>query len=181
MENLQNNELMVNNVTGEMLAMPTIIQETEDYRVVQNADGTFSKQAKYKKILTYSDEDMTEEKTIELFGIKNNAQEDNPLVKPMKSEKDTVFTLANVMTEPYTSFDETTAQSNTGVVTYLESTDGHYYVTSSKTVYFNLMNILDTFGYPNTDTYKPIKVKVTHSKSQFNNIQIGLAFAGFDK
>lgn len=171
----EKNEIMqnVNVETGEILPSEIVVQETEDYRIVKLEDGTFKKNMKYKK--NHSRVAETEEEQIELYKVFND--EDSDLVTPLSHLVGKEITIAHFFTNPYQSFDEKTGIVTDGVTTTIEDTEGNYYVTSSKSVYYSLFNIMDAFGYPSDEDYKPVKVEVTGTKRQ-NGIQIDIRLIG---
>lgn len=174
-----NNEIManvaneVNQETGEIMNTEIVVRETNDYKIVQLPDGTFKKNMKYHSY--FSRQAETEEEQIELYNVFNGS--DNELVTPLKNMANKEITIKHVFIQPYESFDETTGNTSNGVTTTIEDTEGHYYATSSKSVYYTIFNIMKTFGYPTDEDYKPVKVKVTGTKRQ-NGIQIDLELIG---
>ncbi len=161
--------------TGEIkneLAMDNVVRETENY-VIRKENGKFVKQAKYKKIFTHVPQ--TEEKQIELYNVFNSSEDDNDLVQPIGKLVGEVIGIDELYTNPYTSFDEETGQDNYGVTTTIK--DGEqYYVTSSKSVYYTVQKLFETFGNPADEDYKKIYVKVTGTKRQ-NGVQIDFALS----
>ena len=88
-----------------------------------------------------------------------------------------LFNIKHVFIQPYESFDEETGNVTDGVTTTIEDIEGNYYATSSKSVYYKIFSIMDTFGYPTDENYKPVKVNVTGTKRQ-NGVQIDLELVG---
>lgn len=167
----EKNELQ--HTTQNGLIAEQVVSETEDHTIVKLPNGKFEKRMKYKKVYTYVPE--TESEMIELYKILNT--QDNPDVTPMQRVVSEEFSVLQAYTNPYQSFDEETGGNTNGVTTTI-LTDKGYIATSSKTVYYTLLGLFDTFGYPNTENYRPIKVKVTSTK-QLNGNQIGLELIGF--
>lgn len=162
-----------NTETGEILQNEIVVQETNDYKIVQLPDGKFKKNMKYHEYSSRQAE--TEEEKIELFKVFNDTE--NELVTPLSNMQGKEINIAHVFTQPYQSFDEETGAVNEGVTTTLQDVDGSYYATSSKSVYYSISNILKAFGSPSSDNYKPVKVKVVGTKRQ-NGIQIDLKLIG---
>lgn len=173
-----NNELManVNTETGEIVPRETIVQETDDYRIVQLEDGTFKKNMKYKQYFSRVAE--TEDEKIELYKVFNGQGTD--LVTPLSNMTGKEIVIDHVFIQPYESFDEKSGNVTDGVTTTIQDVDGSYYATSSKSVYYTMFNIMQTFGFPTDDNYKPVKVKVTGTKRQ-NGVQIDLELIGIEK
>lgn len=169
----KNEVLNVNEQTGEILSGETVVQETDNYKVVQLEDGTFKKNMKYKKMYTRVPE--TEEEQIELYKVFND--ENSTLVTTLSNMVGKEITINHFFTNPYQSFDEKTGIVTDGVTTTIEDVDGSYYVTSSKSVYYSIFNIMDAFGFPSDNDFKPIKVNVTGTKRQ-NGVQIDLELIG---
>lgn len=173
-----NNEVMLNNQkvnveTGELIKSENVVQETDDYKIVQLEDGTFKKNMKYKRFFSRIAE--TEEEKIQLYKVFNES--DTGLVTQLKNMIGKEITVKHVFTLPYESFNEKTGIVTDGVTTTIEDIDGNYFATSSKSVYHKLFLIMDTFGYPNDENYKPIKVKVIGIRRQ-NGVQIDLELIG---
>lgn len=160
--------------TGEILLNERVVNETEEYKIVQLEDGTFKKNMKYKNIFTRQAE--TEEEKIELFKVFND--NDSNLVTPLSNLVGKQISIAHFFTQPYQAFDEKTGVINEGVTTTIQDTEGAYYVTSSKSVYYSVLNIMQSFGFPNSENYKPVLVEVTGTKRQ-NGIQIDLKLIGY--
>src|SRR5699024_7900089 len=99
------------------------------------------------------------------------------LVTPLKNMVGKEITIKHFFTAPYQSFDEQTGNVLNGVTTTIEDTEGHYFATSSKSVYHKLQSITEAFGLPSDENYKPLKVKVTGTK-RTNGVQIDLELIG---
>lgn len=172
--NIMTNNEMTTNVgfaTGEIL-----VQETAEYSVYQLPNGKFEKRVKYPQ--EWSRVPETDEELIEFYKIMNES--DNDKVLSMSDHVGSMFTIKNYYFTPYSNFDEDTGVSNAGVTTLLETTDGEYYATSSKTVYWTLRNMFQTFGTPGTEQYIPFKVAITGQK-QKRGTQINLKLVGLAK
>src|SRR5699024_6697972 len=169
------NELMsnVNTETGEIVNTEIVVQENEDYKIVRTPDGKFKKNMKYKEYFSRVAE--TEEEQIELYNVFNDSE--SGLVTPLKNMTGKEIVLKHVFIQPYESFDEDTGNLTDSVTTNIEDTEGNYYATSSKSVYYTVGNIMKTFGYPTDENFKPVKVLVTGTKRQ-NGVQIDLQLVG---
>src|SRR5699024_9228811 len=163
-----------NTETGELIEnTELVITETEDYTIVKTEDGKFKKNMKYKKFFSRIPE--TEEEQIELYKVFNDS--DSGLVTQLRNIVGKELTVSHIFTAPYQSFNEDTGNVTNGVTTTIEDTEGNYYATSSKSVYHKLQSIMETFGSPAEDSYKPLKVEVTGTKRQ-NGVQIDLTLIG---
>ena len=151
----------------------TVIAETTNSKVIQLADGTFKKQTKYNAYQSRTPQTQAEK--IELYQVFNDSESN--IVTPMKGMIGKDITIAHVFTSPYEAFDEKTGELTNGVTTTIQDVDGSYYATSSKAVYFTLMNIMNTFGYPDNENYQPIITEVTGKKLQ-NGVQVNLKLKG---
>lgn len=167
------NEIIVDTETGEILPNEILVRETEDYKIVQLPDGSFKKNMKYKQFFSRIAEN--EEEKIELYQVMNDSE--SGLVTRLGNMVGKEITIKHVFIQPYESFDEQTGNSTDGVTTTIEDIEGNYYATSSKSVYHSIFNIIQTFGSPENENYKPVKVKVTGTKRQ-NGVQIDLQLIG---
>lgn len=156
-------------VNVEQTAVSMVVADYPEYTVVKGVDGKFKKVMKYAEYTTIVAK--TEAEKIELFDIMNNDESDK--VVPMKNAVGLELHIVNFITTPYGSLDEETGETLNGVTTLIQSDDGMWYATSSKSVYYSLQNITKAFGIPNTKGYKPVKVKIT-SKRQQRGEQINL-------
>lgn len=168
----QTNEIAIqSDVETSVEVRSNIVEETESYVVKKLANGKYEKQQKYTNYMSKVPE--TEEEQIELYKVLNSSSEDNDMVTELKTMVGKVIGIEQLYIQGYESFDEDTGESNQGVVTIIK--DGEkYYGTSSKSVYFTLLNLFKVFGYPNTDNYKKINVKVVGTKRE-RGIQINLS------
>lgn len=170
----QNEITNFNPETGELIENTEIvITETDDYTIVKTDEGKFKKNMKYKKYFSRIPE--TEEQQIELYKVFNDSG--SGLVTPLKNMVGKEITVKHIFTAPYQSFNEDTGSVMNGVTTTIEDTEGNYYATSSKSVYHKLQSIMETFGLPSEDNYKPLKVEVTGTK-RTHGIQIDLTLIG---
>lgn len=167
------NDVQADLETGEILNTEIIVRETDDYKIVRTPDGKFKKNMKYKEYFSRIAE--TEEDKIELYKVFNDSESD--LVTPLSNMVKKEITIKHVFIQPYETFDENTGNTMDGVTTTIEDVDGSYYATSSKTVYYTIRNIMQTFGHPHEEGFKPVKVKVIGTKRQ-NGIQIDLELIG---
>jgi len=169
----QNAVVMYDNTTGEILPNEIVVSETNEYKIVKLADGSFKKNMKYQTY--FSRVADTEEDQIELYKVFNDSE--SGLVTQFKNMIDKEITVQHVFTKPYQSFDEKTGIVTDGVTTTIQDVEGSYFTTSSKSVYYKIRSIMETFGYPDSENFKPLKVKVTGTK-QKNGVQIDLQLIG---
>jgi hypothetical protein len=83
--------------------------------------------------------------------------------------------VADVITRKYDKINEETGELEYGVLTYLLTSDRQAFVTSSKSVYFSIMHILEVFGEPSKE--EPFILKVLKKKMQ-NGDQILVQLLG---
>lgn len=150
-----------------------IVQDTENFTIVKLPNGKFRKDMKYKKIYTHVPTEKAE--MLALYKILND--EDNPDVAVMLNRVGSEIDILQVYTNPYQSFDEETGGNTNGVTTTI-FTGKEYIATSSKSVYYTIMGLFETFGRPSDPDYTPIKVKIT-SRKMTNGNQIGLELISF--
>lgn len=166
---LMNNENVVTEAgTPALNAGEEITQDNENFTIIKQADGKYRKEMKYKKL--YTKLPQTDEEMKELFKVFNS--QDDSLVVPMKNIIGKELTIEHVFMNPYQSFDENTGGNMNGVTTTIY--DGSKYVaTSSKSVYYTVLELFNVFGFPSEENYKPIKVIVTGTR-RANGTQIDL-------
>ncbi len=172
-EVLVNEETVYNVETGEIKPSEIIVSETADYKIVKLEDGTFKKNMKYKTFFSRKPE--TEEDKIELYKVFNDANSD--IVTPLKNMVKKEITIGHVFMQPYQSFDEKSGNITDGVTTTIQDVDGSYYATSSKSVYYRVLSIMQAFGSPDQENYAPVKVKVL-GIPQRNGLQIDMELVG---
>jgi hypothetical protein len=151
-----------------------IKQQTHDYTIYLDETGKYTKEMKYKKFATKTD--FTQEETVFLYKALNEQNFEG--VSPMSEKIGLEFHLQNFYINPYESFDDETGLSVKGVSILIETLENEFIATSSKTVYYNIQSITNTFGMPNTENYKPLKLKIKATKQKLGN-QISLELLGF--
>lgn len=153
-----------------------IVQETDDYVIKRLNDGTFKKEMKYKQYMSHVPE--TEEEQIQLYKVLNSNGENKDIIE-LKNMVGKEINVEQVYTMPYESFDEKTGESKNGVSIIMK--DGEkWFATSSKSVYFALLNFFKTFGYPNTGKYKTVVFSVVGIRRE-NGTQISLSLESIKK
>lgn len=164
------NELTVNN--GKV-----VVEETEKYIVYKTAEGKFLREMKYDRF--WSKVPETQEDMLRMYQVMNEDEAEG--VNTMSTNVGAKFQVEQIYFEPYNSFDEETGESRSGVTSTIETPEGEFFVTSSKSVYHTLNRIMQTFGTPNTDTYRnPVIVEITGQKGM-NGTIIDVKLAGFAK
>lgn len=164
-----NQELASNGVTVSEI----LVQDTPEYEIYKLPNGKFEKRMKYQKEWSYVPE--TQEELLRFFKLMN--EQDNPEVTELKNAVGEILEIKNVFHNPYKSFDEETGTTDAGVNTMIETNDDKFFVTSSKSVYWNLKQIFDVFGKPNTPNYLGVKVAVVSTKQKRGN-QLSLKLLG---
>ena len=169
------NELTnVNIETGEIISTgDQVVQDTSDYTIIKKENGKFEKQMKFKEYM--SRQPQTDEEKIELYKVFNDS--DSGLVNRLSYAVGKTLNIKDVFIRPYESFDEDSGNVIQGAITTIQDTDGNYYATSSKSVYYSLKNIFQSFGAPHMENYKPVQVEVTETKQQ-NGMQINIRLVG---
>lgn len=156
----QNNELATVNKNGL-----TMVQDNDSFTVYKDSTGKYIKEMKYKDLIVFPED--TEFNEVELFNLINGTSEK---AVELKATIGTEILIKGFVTRAYESFDEETGQTSKGVTTTLY--DGtQYFVTSSKTVYYNVINMHDVFGSPRSEG--GFLVKVIGTKRQLGT-QISL-------
>lgn len=115
-----------------------VVSEDKDFIVYQKPDGTFERKMKYHEFSSIVTETRSEK--IALLQLRDKAEE-------MKGFIGKELVLEGVIISPYTSLDEETGEISHGATTTI-ITDNFTkaIVTSSKTVYFKIKELIDLFG-----------------------------------
>jgi hypothetical protein len=131
----------------------------ENYVIVQDEEGKFSRKAKYEAYCSIVPQNRQEK--IDMLNLLEGSDENTNGLKDHVGKQ---FEIANVIFRPYDKINEETGAEEYGVLTYLITPDGIPYVTSSKSVYFSMKRIFDVFGEPNSEEWENIIVKVIQKK-----------------
>jgi hypothetical protein len=156
-ENKMSNEIAV---TNEEVSVMEIVQENENYQVVKQ-DGKFKRKAKYKDYSSVKTE--TKEEKIWLLNLLEGAEDTGNGLKEHVGKQ---IEVENIITRTYDRIDEETGEIENGVLTYLLTPEKVAYVTSSKSVYFTIIKIMDLFGKPDSDEWENIQLKIGKEKGQ---------------
>lgn len=163
---LQNNEQVDVN-TGEILSVePTgekIVEETDDFRVVQMTDGTFKRKAKFHDYSSFTPKDRDER--LWLLNL-IDSDNDDEVGQGMAENVGEKIEVEHVIFRRYSNIDEKTGETIEGVLTYLITPEREAYVTSSKSVYFTMRNILDLFGTPESEDWQNVVVQIKSERTQ---------------
>lgn len=156
-ENKQSNEIVESPAPAQNLV--TIERENEDFQIIKDADGKYSRKAKFREYSSVK----TETRADKLW-LLNLMEGDEETGNGLKEHVGKQIEVANVITRRYDRINEDTGQQEFGVLTYLITPDKIAYVTSSKTVYFSITNMMKLFGTPDSPEWENIKVLVGKKK-----------------
>lgn len=140
------------------------VREDNNY-VVKKEDGKYIRKAKFKEFSSISAE--TRDEKIWLLNLIEN---DDETGNGLKDHVGKQIEVADIITRRYDKINEENGELEYGVLTYLITPDKVAYVTSSKTVYFSIMRIMELFGTPKDPEWVNIKVKVGKEKSTNGDI-----------
>jgi len=164
------NELQV---TGEVLEGQLVVSETEKFAVVQDPKtGKFSRKAKYQDYSSIVAESRAEK--IWLLNLMNS-DEESGTGKGLKDMVGQTIVMSDIMFRKYDKINEDTGATEYGVLTYIlspkvEGQEREVYVTSSKTVYFAIDEMLRLFGKPTDAIWEDIQLKVGKKKGTNGDI-----------
>jgi hypothetical protein len=142
----------------------------EEYQVLQNEEGKFTRKAMYKPFSSIVPE--TKEQKIAFMNLLNG---DDDNTNPLGDHIGSHIQVADVVFNPYDKINEDTGEIEYGVLTYLITPENVVYVTSSKSVYFSMKRIFQVFGEPHYSEDEIITVKVVKKQGQqfkYTDIQI---------
>lgn len=151
----QNNEL----AKVEESVLMEVVEENDNFTVFKNSDGKFVRKAKFMDYSSFKPE--SREDKIWLMNLIENEDENG---QGMKESVGQEIEVQNIILRKYDKIDEDTGEKIYGVLTYLITPERKAFVTSSKSVYFTITNIMKMFGKPHEDEWENIKVKVGKEK-----------------
>jgi RNase P/RNase MRP subunit p29 len=146
------------NVNNEVLT-GEVVREEKNYVVIKNEEGKFVRKAKYN---SYSS--VQAETKAEKIWLMNLMEGNEDTANGLKEHVGKEIEVANIITRPYDKINEETGAVEYGVLTYLLTPDKTTYVTSSKNVYFSIVNIMDLFGAPDQPDWENIIIRVLKEK-----------------
>jgi len=136
-----------------------LVEETKDFNVYKNAEGKFVRKAKFEDYSSV--QPKTREEKIWLMNLIENEDEAGFGMKESVGQE---IEVQDIIFRKYDKVDEDTGELIYGVLTYLITPERHAYVTSSKSVYFTVKNIMKMFGRPDDEEWVNIKVKIGKEK-----------------
>lgn len=137
-----------------------LVEETKDFNVYKNAEGKFVRKAKFEDYSSV--QPKTRDEKIWLMNLIENEDEAGFGMKESVGQE---IEVQNIILRKYDKVHEDTGELIYGVLTYLITPDRHAYVTSSKSVYFTVQNIMKMFGRPDEPEWENIRVKIGKEKS----------------
>ena len=144
-------------------------ETTNNYEIKQNAEGKFERKAIYTPFSSVRPE--TRAQKIALLQL----LESDDVAIPLNEAVGKKITIADVIIRPYDKVNEDSGEMEYGVLTYMISTDGEAFVTSSKSVYYTLQNVFAVFGAPHWEEEEAVTVQVVKKKGlQFNYTDINV-------
>ena len=144
-------------------------EEVKGYEIKQNAEGKFERKAIYQPFMSVTPE--TRAQKIALLQL----LESDTVAKPLNDCVGNKITIADVIISPYDKVNEDTGEMEYGALTYMIDTNGEAYVTSSKSVYYTMLNIFKVFGVPHWEEDEAVTVQVVKKKGlQFNYTDINV-------
>ena len=162
------NKRMVPIMTNEIMQAPElvegeiIVRQDEDFIVVKTSEGKFKRKAKYKEYSSVKVE--TKEEKIWLSNLMDMNSEDDSA--GLKNHVGAQIEVQDVILKKYDRINEETGEQEFGVITYLITPDRTAYVTSSKSVYFKIIEDMKLFGKPHEDGWENLTYQVTKKKGQ---------------
>lgn len=155
----ENNEVVQ---APELIIGETIVRQDENFIVVKTAEGKFKRKAKYKDYSSVVVE--TKQDKIWLSNLMDMNSEDDSA--GLKNHIGKHIEVQDIILKQYSKINEDTGQEEFGVVTYLITPDKTAYVTSSKSVYFKIVEDMQLFGKPTDEGWENLTYQVTKKKAQ---------------
>jgi len=144
-------------------------EAANNYEIKKNSEGKFERKAIYQAFMSVRAE--TRAQKIALLQL----LESDTVAKPLNDCVGNKITIADVIISPYDKVNEDTGEMEYGALTYMIDTNGEAYVTSSKSVYYTMLNIFKVFGVPHWEEDEAVTVQVVKKKGlQFNYTDINV-------
>ena len=144
-------------------------EAANNYEIKKNSEGKFERKAIYQAFMSVRAE--TRAQKIALLQL----LESDTVAKPLNDCVGNKITIADVILSPYDKVNEDTGEMEYGALTYMIDTNGEAYVTSSKSVYYTMLNIFKVFGVPHWEEDEAVTVQVVKKKGlQFNYTDINV-------
>lgn len=161
------NELQtINNETGEILTnAPREISRTDQYVTMQDSEGKFFRQALYHDYTSFTAE--SREDKLWLLSVIDGGEDSGFGFKEHVGEK---IEIENIITRTYTTLDENTGLEEQGVITYLITPEKTPYVTTSKSVYFTIRNMMEILGRPDEVDWENVTVEIFGKRGAMGQI-----------
>jgi hypothetical protein len=137
----------------------TVISQNDDYVVLQNAEGKFVRKAKFHEFSSVKAESKADK--IWLMNVFEGSEDS---ANGLKNHVGKQIVVADIITRPYDRINEETGQQEYGVLTYLITPEKQVFVTSAKSVYFTINNIMKLFGTPSDPDWENVTIKVMKEK-----------------
>ncbi len=159
----ENNELQVieNNQTPEIATGEILVRQDENFVIVKTPEGKFKRRAKYKDYSSFKPETRADK--IWLSNLMDMNSDDE--TAGLKNHIGAHIEVADVILKTYDKINEDTGDQEFGVVTYLITPDRTAYVTSSKSVYFRIVEDMALFGRPGDEDWENLTYQVTKKKA----------------
>lgn len=148
-------------VTDQGYEVSTTISNNGNYEIAKTSDGKFKRKAIYKSWSSVNPE--TREQKIAMMNLLDG---DSDLAQPMGEHTGAQIKVADVIFSAYDKIDEDTGEMEYGVLTYLITSEGVAYVTSSKSVYHSVKKMFMAFGEPHYFEGEEVVVQVVKKKGQ---------------
>lgn len=153
-------EIVEQQYTGE------VVRETDDYVVLKDENGKFVRRAKYNDYSSFTAE--TRQDKIWLLNLIQGDEEEVGF--PLSEHVGKTIEVEDIIIRKYDRINEDTGETEYGVLTYLITPERDVYVTSSKTVHFSILRIMELFGKPTDELWENIKLQVGSERGQNGTI-----------
>ena len=160
------NEIKTTENMNTEVMPPEIVRETNEFVIMKDENGKFIRKAKFIDYSSFKAE--TKEEKIWLLELMSGDDEEN--ANGLKDHVGKQIVVQDIITRTYDKINEDSGQQEFGVLTYLITPEKVAYVTSSKSVYFKVNEIMALFGRPDEEDWKNITVKVIKKKGKNGDI-----------
>ena len=147
---------------GEIISEEKVILDTPKYDITINAQGQKMKRAKYLDYSSIDPEQMTKKQKVEIYNMLNS--NDDSVLALKNVPQGTKITVTDVIFRPFEKIVDNVFKRNVLILLF-DGEAGKKYATNSKSIYFDLVNAFEVFGYPDREGYENLVFELGRKKS----------------
>lgn len=152
------------NSDGEIVSVSEekVILDTPKYDITVNGQGQKMKRAKYLDYSSIDPEKMTKKQKVEVYNMLNS--NDDSVLALKNVPQGTRITVTDVIFRPFEKIVDNVFKRNVLILLF-DGEANKKYATNSKSIYFDLVNAFEVFGYPDSENYENLVFELGRKKS----------------